>query len=101
MGTKNVIIGGGPAGTYAIDTLRRLDAEAEITLVCDEPAYARMALPYYVAGEVPEAQTITGTPEYFQRQRVMPVLGQRAAALDTAARRVRLADGQELAYDNL
>ena len=63
MATRNVITGGGLAGTRAIDTLRHCDPDAEITLICDEPAYARMALPYYLAGSIPGEQTITGTPE--------------------------------------
>src|SRR5438477_7060583 len=101
MPTRNVIIGGGPAGTYAIDTIRRLDAEAEITLICDELAYARMALPYYLSASIPEEQTITATPEYFQRQRVQPLLGKRAQAIDTTARQVTLIDGTQVPYDNL
>ncbi len=101
MATRNVIIGGGPAATYAVDTLRAIDPAAEITLVCDEPAYARMALPYYLAGQVPEAQTLIASPEYFARQRVTPLLGRRAASLDTDSRSVTLDDGQAIEYDNL
>src|SRR5436309_1925191 len=101
MPTRNVIIGGGPAGTYAIDTIRRFDQDAEITLICDEPAYARMALPYYLSASIPEEQTITATPEYFHRQRVQPLLEQRAQSLDTSARQVTLADGTQVPYDNL
>src|SRR5438105_15703871 len=101
MPTRNVIIGGGPAGTYAIDTIGHFDAGAEITLICDEPAYARMALPYYLSASIPEEQTITATPEYFRRQRVQPLLGQRAQKIDTAARQVTLTDGTPVPYDNL
>src|SRR5438046_2449181 len=101
MATRNVIIGGGTAGTYAIDTIRGFDHEAEITLICDEPAYARMALPYYVAGEVPEGQVITGTPEYFGKRGVTPLLGRRAASIDPSTHRVLLDDGTEVPYDRL
>ena len=34
---KHVIIGNGPAGVVAAETLRKLDPEATITLIGDEP----------------------------------------------------------------
>lgn len=101
MPGRNVIIGGGAAGTYAIDTIRVFDREAEITLICDEPSYARMALPYYVAGQVPEGQVITGTPDYFAKRDVTPLLGRRAASIDPSAHHVVLDDGTEVPYDQL
>ena len=52
MARKNVIVGGGPAATNAIETLRQFDADAEITIVSDEPAHSRMALPYWLAGQI-------------------------------------------------
>ncbi|MBI3909418.1 MAG: NAD(P)/FAD-dependent oxidoreductase [Armatimonadetes bacterium] len=101
MPTRNVIIGGGPAGMYAIEEIRRADPAAQITLVSDEPAYARMALPYYLAGEVPEEQVFTGGPDFYQRLGVDARLGRQARQLDTAARTVALDDGATLPYDNL
>jgi NAD(P)H-nitrite reductase large subunit len=101
MATEHVIIGGGPAGMYAIETLREYDKESSITLVCDEPAYSRMSLPYYIAGNIPEAHLMTGSPEYFQALKVRTVLGKRATGVDTQANRVRLDDGETLRYDRL
>jgi NADPH-dependent 2,4-dienoyl-CoA reductase/sulfur reductase-like enzyme len=50
--TRHVIIGNGPAGVVAAETLRRADAAAEITLIGDEaePPYSRMAIPYLLMG---------------------------------------------------
>ena len=45
---RHVIVGAGPAGMAALQTIRALDDQAEIALVCDEPACARMVLPYYL-----------------------------------------------------
>jgi NADPH-dependent 2,4-dienoyl-CoA reductase/sulfur reductase-like enzyme len=39
MATRHVIIGAGPAGINAIETLRAIDSDCEISLVSDEPAY--------------------------------------------------------------
>ena len=62
MGEKLVIVGGGPAATNAMETIRRFNSTAEITLVCDEPAHSRMALPYWLSGQIPKAQLILGMP---------------------------------------
>ncbi|MGR9092194.1 MAG: FAD-dependent oxidoreductase, partial [Gammaproteobacteria bacterium] len=53
---NHVIIGAGPAGVVAAESLRRLQADATITLIGDEPEppYSRMALPYYLINQVAE-----------------------------------------------
>jgi NAD(P)H-nitrite reductase large subunit len=101
MATRHVIVGGGPAGQNAIETLRALDPSAAITLVCDEPAYARMVLPYYLGGKVGEPGVLTGDDDWWKALRVETRFGVRAAALDPGAHALRLADGETLAYDRL
>ena len=82
----HVIIGGGPAATNAIETIREFDGgQSAITLVCDEPAHSRMALPYWLAGSIPEAQTHTGDAAYFTRLKVTTRFGVRVVAIDPQA----------------
>jgi len=52
MAMKHVIIGSGPAGIVAAETLRKADSGAEITVICGEGElpYARMAIPYLLKG---------------------------------------------------
>ena len=52
-----VLIGAGPAGVRAAETLREEDPQASITLVSGEPGepYARMAIPYILNGAIDEA----------------------------------------------
>jgi NAD(P)H-nitrite reductase large subunit len=98
----HVIIGGGPAATNAVETIRQFDGgRSDITLVCDEPAHSRMALPYWLAGTIPEAQTHTGDAAYFTRLKVATRFGARVAAIDPQGRTVTLSDGSKLAFDNL
>ncbi|MED5401752.1 MAG: FAD-dependent oxidoreductase, partial [Planctomycetota bacterium] len=100
--TKHVIIGGGPVATNAIETIRQYgDGEASITLISDEPAHSRMALPYWLAGKVPREHTHTADDDYFGRLGVDAKIGQRASGIDTAARTVTLDDGSTVEYDNL
>ncbi len=67
---KHVIVGAGPAGVIAAETLRGLDADAEITLIGDEPEppYSRMAIPYVLTGKIDEPGTYLRKEEgHFER----------------------------------
>jgi NAD(P)H-nitrite reductase large subunit len=98
----HVIIGGGPAATNAVETIREFDGgRSDITLVCDEPAHSRMALPYWLAGSIPEAHTHTGDAASFTRLDVATRFGLRVVAVDPQARNVTLSDGSRLDFDNL
>ncbi len=100
---QHVIIGAGPAGVIAAETLRKLDPNASITLVGDEPEppYSRMALPYYLSKKVNEAGTyLRKTADHYQQRRI-DVKVDRVTAVDSATKRVRLAGGGDLPYDKL
>jgi NAD(P)H-nitrite reductase large subunit len=101
MATRHVVVGGGPAGLFAVETIRALDPAAAVTLVTDEPPYSRMVLPYYIAGEIPETQVFTGSDDHWARLRTSVVRGRRATGLDPRARRLTLADGDTIPYDRL
>ena len=51
---QHVIVGAGPAGVIAAETLRKGDRNAAITLIGDEPEppYSRMAIPYVLDGGI-------------------------------------------------
>jgi NAD(P)H-nitrite reductase large subunit len=98
----HVILGAGPAGMHAIETIRKYDpAGSEIHLVCDEPAYSRMVLPYWMAGEIEESHVLTANDGALAQHRVTPHIGCRATAVDAAGKRVTLSDGSTLAFDTL
>lgn len=102
MVTRHVILGAGPAGMHAIETIRKYDRDnSEIHLVCDEPAYSRMVLPYWLAGAIVEAHVFTADDSFYARHRVTPHVGKRATAVDVNARQVTLNDGSTLPFDNL
>jgi len=100
---RHVIIGSGPAGVTAAETLRKADAAAEIALLCGEgePPYARMAIPYLLKGDIDEAGTyIRKDPDHYRRLRI-ELVPARAQDVDTAARTVGLTNGRRLPYDRL
>ena len=57
---QHIIIGAGPAGVVAAETLRKTDPEASITIIGDEPEppYSRMAIPYYLINNIDESGRI-------------------------------------------
>lgn len=100
---RHVIIGSGPAGVVAAETLRKADAAAEITVLCGEgePPYSRMAIPYLLKGDIEEAGThIRKDVDHYQRMRI-GLLQVRAQGVDTAARAVHLGNGRSVHYDRL
>jgi NAD(P)H-nitrite reductase large subunit len=101
MATRYVILGAGPAGLNALETLRALDSGGRITLVCDEPPYARMVLPYLLGGSVQESALQTGDDAWFAEQGVETRFGVRARGVDAGAHRLTLEDGSALDYDRL
>lgn len=100
--SHHVLIGGGPAATNAIETIRQFDGgNSTITLICDEPAHSRMALPYWLAGKIPREHTYTADDSYFERLGVTARIGARVSRIDPQNSRLTLADGSTVDYDNL
>jgi NAD(P)H-nitrite reductase large subunit len=102
---KYVIIGAGPAGVRAAETLRHEDAKGDITLVSGEPGepYARMAIPYILTGRIPESGAHQRrSPDHFDRLRVR-YLNRKAVRTDAGPNggHVFLDNGASLEYDRL
>jgi NAD(P)H-nitrite reductase large subunit len=100
---KHVIIGNGPAGVVAAETLRKLDSRAQVTLLGDEPEppYSRMAIPYLLMGEIGEEGTYLRKTQGHFATLGIDLVHARAEQVDTAMRTVRLADGTLLEFDRL
>ena len=100
---RHVILGNGPAGVVAAETLRKLAPSDDVVVVGAEPGrpYSRMAIPYLLSGKIDEAGTLLRKdPDHFQRLRVSLRHG-RATKVDTAGRTVTLDDGTALPWDRL
>ncbi len=100
---KHVIVGAGPAGVLAAETIRSLDKHADIVLVGGEPepAYSRMAIPYLLAGQIAEEGTwLRHAPDHFDRLGIARRAA-RVTALRPTDRSVTLDGGTEISYDRL
>ncbi|TSE22232.1 NAD(P)/FAD-dependent oxidoreductase [Tepidimonas aquatica] len=99
----HVILGAGPAGVIAAETIRKHAPHDRVTLVGDEPEppYSRMAIPYLLVGNIDERGTyLRKHPGHYAALGIDCVAG-RATAVDTQACRVTLHDGRTLEYDRL
>ena len=100
---RHVIIGAGPAGVVAAETLRRHDPSSEIVILGDEPEspYSRMALPYLLAENVGESGTYLRHGDAHFDELAIDVRQAQVNRVDTANRIVILNYGAEIAYDRL
>ncbi|RPJ34128.1 MAG: pyridine nucleotide-disulfide oxidoreductase, partial [Deltaproteobacteria bacterium] len=113
---KVVIIGGVAAGPKTAARLRRLNPDAEITIIERGKllSYAGCGMPYFVSGDVPEWKKLTDTPAgvvrdtvFFQNVKGIRVLnGTLAGTIDrnnrtVAVVQVETGEKQTLPYDKL
>lgn len=100
---QHVILGAGPAGVIAAETIRKHAPNDTVILVGDEPEppYSRMAIPYMLMGHIGEAGThLRHTAGHYEARGIQLRRG-RAVALDTARRTVTLDDGHTIGFDKL
>ena len=100
---KHLILGAGPAGVIAAETIRKQAPTDEIVLLGDEPEapYSRMAIPYLLMRNIGENGThLRHTPGHFEKLRITQQRG-RAVRVDTTARTVTLEDGSTQGFDRL
>lgn len=116
MGKKIVVIGGVAAGPKAAARARRLDPDAEITIVEKDEilSYAGCGLPYYISGMVKDRKELIATPvgvlrdpQFFAKVKNIKILNKTlAVAIDRKAKEVEVqnvdtGETQRLPYDKL
>ena len=98
-----VIIGAGPAGVVAAETLRKRDPSAEITMISGEgpSPHSRMAIPYYLTGKIKEDGThLRKTDGHFDSLGIK-IITDRVASIDPKASKLKLVGGDSVSYDKL
>ena len=97
----HVIIGQGPAGVIAAETLRNIDKTCAITLIGDENSapYSRMAIPYFLTGNIEENGThLRHGKGHFKNKNIETVSGRVSKIGDGS---ITLENGKEVAFDRL
>ena len=103
MTRRYVILGNGIAGQTCAEELRRLDADAQITMIAAEPhpLYNRVALPRYLRGQVRREKVFMRTPEDYAAKGIDIQFETKALDVDPERKVVTTDKGAELPYDAL
>lgn len=95
---KYVIIGAGPAGLNAAATLRQVDPGGVVTLLSGEgtPPYAKMVLPYLLAGVMEEKNLYLPVPEGVNFR-----MDRKVIQINTKRQTIETDNGETVEYDKL
>ncbi len=98
-----VIIGAGPAGVTAADTLRKADPKAEIVMIGSEPEppYSRMAIPYVLTGLITEEGTYLRKEDGHYDKNAIQYRQGEAESIDPKNKVVKLKGADDQAYSKL
>jgi len=97
-----VIVGAGPAGVVAAETICKLDPGGQVVMVGDEPdpPYSRMAIPYLLINNIDEQGTyLRKDPEHFEN--AIRHMHGFAESVDADAKTLHLTDGRKIDYESL
>jgi NAD(P)H-nitrite reductase large subunit len=99
----HVVIGAGPAGVTACETLRDLDAAARITLISGEaePPYSRMAIPYLLVNDIKESGTYLRKSEHYFPDHKIDIQHASVSAVKPEVKSIGFENGSSLDYDRL
>lgn len=100
---KIVIIGNSAASAGAIEAIRKKDPFNDIIVISDEPytIYSRPLLPYFLSKEIKPSKIYFRPKDYYEKNKVKPILGKKVERVCFDENRVLLKDGEELYYDKL
>lgn len=98
-----VIVGAGPAGVVAAETIKERAPDSDVLLIGGEPEppYSRMAIPYLLIGQIGEDGTyLRKTDGHYDKAGIRYRQGQ-VTGIDPAGKSLQLADGSSESYDKL
>jgi 3-phenylpropionate/trans-cinnamate dioxygenase ferredoxin reductase subunit len=104
MNEPLVVVGASYAGLQIALSARGAGFDAPILLIGDEPhlPYQRPPLSKgFLTGKVAESALPIRPQQVLEQNRIEPVLGVRATAIDRASRKVTISDGRVLTYGRL
>lgn len=96
-----VVVGGGFGGATAARYLKLFDPSLDVTLIDRDAIYTTCPFSNYVLAGVRSLDSIQHRRDPLQQRWGVKLVRANATAIDTGAKRVRLADGAVLPYDKL
>jgi NADPH-dependent 2,4-dienoyl-CoA reductase/sulfur reductase-like enzyme len=103
MKKRHLIIGAGNAGLSAAAAIARLQPEAEIEVISDEPwvPYCRCLLTYYLEGKVTEKQLFSWGKEIISKNRLNYHHDERIISVDSENLTVESENGRKRSADTI
>jgi NAD(P)H-nitrite reductase large subunit len=100
---KYVIVGNGVASVGAIEGIRRVDREGDITVISEEnfPTYGRPLISYLLAGKIGPERMQLRPVTFYEKNKVKMVLGTKVTGVDSKKKVVATEDGHAYPYDKL
>ncbi|NSW91411.1 MAG: NAD(P)/FAD-dependent oxidoreductase [Firmicutes bacterium] len=98
-----VIIGNSTAAVGAVEGIRKYDIETPIVIISDEPyhTYSRPLISYYLGGKVAEENMYYRSRDFYEKNKVKPILGIKAKSVDFDKKEVVLQDESKIQYSKL
>lgn len=103
MYTNYLIIGASHAGLSALEAIRRIDRDADLTVVTTQKKqlYSPTALPYVISGKTEPEKTDLRPSDYFKDQNINFIKDASATQIDTQNSRVTLNGSLTIEYKKL
>ena len=100
---RHVIIGNGGAGVSALQAIREVDKESDVTIISREqyPAYSPCSLPNLIAGEVDKPTIFRFDKRFYHRLNAKFMKNSEALQILPRDKEVKLADGRNVTFDKL
>lgn len=100
---KYLIIGNSAGGIGAAEAIREVDKKDTITIISDEPypAYSRPLISEYLVGDYTIEKILYRPANFYEKNNIKSILGEKATQLDTEKHAVTLESGKTLIYEKL
>ena len=100
---RYVIIGNGTAAVGCIEGIRSVDTKSPVTVISEEkhPVYCRPLISYFLEGKTDTNRMNYRSEDFYDRMGCEVLYGEKAAKIDSKAKRVILESGRELPYTDL
>jgi NAD(P)H-nitrite reductase large subunit len=101
--SKYVIIGNSAAGVGAVEGIRQIDKQGEITLITNEPhhTYSRPLISYLLLGKVDEEKMKYRGSDFYTDNNCKLLANVTVTQIDAKAKQVLLSDNSRVPYDKL
>lgn len=100
---KYIIIGNSAAGIGAVEGIRQIDRQGEITVISNEPyhTYSRPLISYFLLGKVTEDNMKYRDDDFYAKNNVTFLSGMNVTAVNEKGKNVILSNERRISYDKL